>query len=240
MEIEEKLLVDLGLNSTEAKIYLACLELGDETVLKIAKKAGVKRPTGYLVLDSLFEKGYVTKIKKKSTTTYAAEKPSILLNKQKEKIANFEDLIPFYEAKFNKGKKPKIRYYEGADELWNVYSKILFPAEEIYFFGSDIEKLYKLFPDLMDDWLEKCLRKCKVSKEIVSNNKKGQEYYAQEKQFRPIKLMPKDLPVFADSAITENKIFIVSLDNKFGVLIESEDLAQTYKNFFLLAWKAAA
>lgn len=46
------------------------------------------------------------------------------------------------------------------------------------------------------------------------------------------------LPVYADIAITDNKLFIVSLDNLFGVLIESEDLAKTFKNFFLLAWRA--
>ena len=39
--------------------------------------------------------------------------------------------------------------------------------------------------------------------------------------------------------IIEDKIFIVSLDNLFGILIESKDLAQTFKNFFLLAWQSA-
>jgi len=34
--------------------------------------------------------------------------------------------------------------------------------------------------------------------------------------------------VFADSVITESKIFIVSLDNLFGVLIESVDLSRTF------------
>ena len=51
--------------------------------------------------------------------------------------------------------------------------------------------------------------------------------------------MSKDLSVYADLAITENKLFIVLLDNMFGVLIESEDLAKIYKNFFQLAWWAA-
>lgn len=132
--IEEKILIDLGLTEIEAKIYLACLELGTDTVLNIAKKAQVKRPTCYVSLDNLFENGLVTKIEKKSTTLYSAEGPKVLLNKYKEKIANFTDLLPYFEAKFNKGPKPKIRYYEGEEELWNVYTKILFPAEKLYFF----------------------------------------------------------------------------------------------------------
>ena len=51
--------------------------------------------------------------------------------------------------------------------------------------------------------------------------------------------MPKELLVLADSVITNDKFFIVSLDNLFGVLIESEDIAKTYKSLFELAWQAA-
>ena len=69
----------------EAKTYLACLELGSETVQNIAKKGQIKRPTCYVTLDNLFTKGYVAKIEKKSTTLYAAEDPKIMLNKYKEK-----------------------------------------------------------------------------------------------------------------------------------------------------------
>lgn len=32
-----------GLNEKQAKVYLACLELGSASVQKIAKKAGVER-----------------------------------------------------------------------------------------------------------------------------------------------------------------------------------------------------
>ncbi|MCD4760304.1 hypothetical protein K8R42_00205 [bacterium] len=237
--VEHKILNDLGLTEIEAKAYMATLELGTDTVKNIAKKAEVKRPTCYLTLDSLQSQGLVTKIEKKTTTLYSAEDPKIVLNKYKEKIANFQDLLPFFAAKFNKGPKPKIRYYEGKDELWHVYSKILFPSEKLYFFGTDIEKIYDVFPDMIKYWEKNYLSKSEDVREIVSYNAFGLEYAKKNKAKRPIRIMPKDLPVFADAAITENKIFIVSLDNLFGVLIESEDLAKTFQNFFLLAWRSA-
>ncbi len=102
-----------------------------------------------------------------------------------------------------------------------------------------IYKIYEAFPDLINYWIKNYIQKYKKSKEIISYNKEGIEYAKKEGKSRPIRLMPKELPVFADSVITNDKLFIVSLNNKFGVLIESEDLAQTYKNFFLLAWQAA-
>jgi len=237
--IEEKILKDLGLTDVEARVYLACLELGSDTVLNISKKAGVKRPTCYLALDNLLARGLASKVQKKSTTLYLGESPNIILNKYKEKIANFEDLLPYFEAKFNRGPKPKIRYYEGKEQLYDVYLKQVFPrTKEIYFFGTDVAKFFKIWPDIFNIWVRNFSDECK-SKELVSYDKKGLEYARKNAKKRPIRVMPKDLPVFSDSIITDDKLFIVSLDNLFGVLIESEDLAKTYKNFFLLAWKGA-
>ena len=57
--IEQQVLENLGLSEKEAEIYLALLELGTGTVVEVAKKSGVKRPTAYLVLDELKKMGYI-------------------------------------------------------------------------------------------------------------------------------------------------------------------------------------
>ena len=234
---------DLGLSEIEAKVYLACLELGTDSVLHIAKKAEVKRPTCYLSLDNLFEKGLVSKVEKKNTTLYSAEDPNIILKKYKEKIANFQDLLPFFHARFNKGSKPKIRYYEGIEAIGQIYNNVIAPSKKIYFFGTDMKKLLQNFPDVVDYWIRNYANQCEESFELVSYNQAGLDYFEKYKKEgiknREIRIMPKDLPVFADIAIIENKVFIVSLDNLFGILIESEDLATTFKNFFMLAWQGA-
>ncbi len=237
--IEQKVLTDLGLTEIEAKVYLAALELGADTVLNIAKKAGVKRPTCYVTLDNLFERGLVTKIEKKTTTFFAAEEPKLILNKYKQKIANFQDLLPFFEAKFSKGPKPKIRYYEGKEEILDIYRKIIWPGKENYYFGTDIGKLMATFPNLIPEFEKTAYGRDKITLELLSNDKTAKEYQKKYGSKRPVKIMPADLPVHADIGITENSIYIVSIDNLFSVLIQSEDLAKSFKNFFLLAWRAA-
>ena len=57
-------LSQLGLTQNQAKVYLACLQLGVDTVWHIAKFANLKRPTVYLILDDLGQKGLVSKTKK--------------------------------------------------------------------------------------------------------------------------------------------------------------------------------
>jgi|SRR3989344_829968 len=60
----EKELQALGLSEKEAKVYLAALVLGPDTVQNIAKKAGINRPTAYLQIESLKEKGIISEVEK--------------------------------------------------------------------------------------------------------------------------------------------------------------------------------
>ncbi len=242
--IELEVLKNLGLTQTESEIYLACLRSGPETVINIAKKAGVKRTTCYAALNNLIAKNYISKVMKPGTTVYVAEQPGLVLKSYKEKIKNFESLLGFFEAQALKCAKPKIRYFEGKNELAVVYTQILFPppTQELYIYGGDVARVretFKNIPGFYDKTMEEHFTKRKVTMEIVSRNDEGREYARKYKNKWDIRIMPDGLPVFGDSVITEDKLFIVSIEHLFGILIESIDLACTYKNFFLLAWRAA-
>jgi len=238
--IEEKVLQDLGLTNIEAKVYLAAIELGSDTVLKIAKKAGVKRPTAYVVLDNLTEKGFVSKIEKGNKTQYTAEDPNAILNKYQQRLDDFSGLLPYFRAKFNKGKKPKIKFYEGREALMEIYTKVIFPSDTVYYFGSDLDKLEKRLPGLLGLWEATASRKPKKDhREINLMSKAALAYVKRSKDPKRMRFMPKELLVYTDSAITNDKFFVVSLNNLFGVLIESEDIARTYKSLFELAWRSA-
>ena len=94
--IEQEILQKAGLTENEAKVYLACLELGTTTVLKINRQTGIKRATIYLLLDALQKKGLIKKVPKKSTTLYAAEDPKKILYKLEENLRDFKDLLPVF------------------------------------------------------------------------------------------------------------------------------------------------
>ena len=49
----KKTLEFIGFSEKEVLVYLALLELGKGTVTQISRKAGINRPTGYHVLNSL-------------------------------------------------------------------------------------------------------------------------------------------------------------------------------------------
>ena len=57
-------LKQLGLLEKEAKVYLASLELGEATVLELAKKSALNRTTVYVEIEKLGQRGLVSSIEK--------------------------------------------------------------------------------------------------------------------------------------------------------------------------------
>jgi sugar-specific transcriptional regulator TrmB len=97
-------LQELGLNEKEAMVYLALLSLGEASVSEVAQEAKIKRPTAYLILSSLEEKGLVkinTLLKK---TNYLALSPQNLAVQLKRNTDLVKDILPQLLATYNLGK----------------------------------------------------------------------------------------------------------------------------------------
>src|SRR5665647_1028350 len=113
----DEVLKHFGLSEKEAKVYLALLELGTCTAPAIAKKAEVKHPTTYVILDELRKKGLLTEMPKKSKSLYTAKSPEVLLAARREANQEIRDRMPEIMALDNaKAEKPKIRFYSGERE----------------------------------------------------------------------------------------------------------------------------
>lgn len=241
--VELKVLEDLGLTEKEASVYLALLELGKGTVVEIARKANLKRPTTYLVVDELKKRGLVTEILQGSRTRYVAEDPALLEKVMKQRLADYHELLPFFRAKFSRGKKPRIRFYEGKEALRDLYLREVYPAEKAFYYGTSIKKLSVLFPEVVEAWeMVWWPKKKKIPgsvREIVNNEEEDVRYARQSDRGPYVRIAPKDMHFEADSAIADDKIVIVSLDNLFAIVIESKDLADTYRTLVELAWQSA-
>lgn len=241
--IEEKVLQNIGLDEKQAKVYLALLELGKATVVQIAKKAAIKRPTCYLILDSLKTKGLVSEIPEKRRTLYAAEDPEILEKNTRQNLLQFHEMLPLYRAKYNRGVKPTIRFYDTKDAIENLYYNEIFPAEKIYFYGTSVKKINQVWPKMFSIWDGYWSPKKKKNPdnvlEIVDNEPEDIAYAKRYIGRREIRILPKGKKFLADSAIYGDKILITSLANMFAVSIESPDLADTYRALVELAWLSA-
>ena len=146
-------LEQFGLSDKEAKVYLACLELGPSTAAQIAQKADVNRATTYVAIESLTKQGLLSSHEKDSKTFFSAEDPAMLkrlLDQQREEVKNklssLEELLPELIKMHNyAGEKPKVRFFEGKEGLDTIKDEILKVKDKKIEAFFPIDDLIKVF-----------------------------------------------------------------------------------------------
>lgn len=236
----QEALKNIGLNEKEIAIYLSCLELGQEAVTTIAKKAGLKRPTTYLVLESLRQRGLINSATRGKRTIYGVEEPNKLLALLAERERALKTVLPYLEALNNRRpQKSRIRFYEGLKGIRQIYNELMV-APEIRFWGS-VEGLLKDFPDVMD-WITKIFqtKKPKVF-DLLTDDSINHEFA--DRTIRPgyeIRFFPKELRVIIDSITSGSKLAMIAFEPEpHGLIIESEPIVASFKSLWELAWRGA-
>jgi len=224
----------------EAKVYLASLELGPASVMQIAKRADIKRPTAYLVLDDLCAKGYISKTKNKNALLFSAEKPETLLRTLKTKEEVLHEAMPMLNAMLATTKeRPKIAVFEGHEGIKQVYADI-YESPEIIFFGS-IKDVNRHFPEIAKKFQEIARKKQTKVRDLLANSPADLEYArsAVGPNYE-VRMLPPHLDFFIDCAIYGNKIAILAVKKDlFAVVIESKEVADSFRALHALAWQSA-
>lgn len=238
----------VGLDEREAKVYLAALELGPNPVQKIAQRAGIPRPTVYLILDDLQSKGFVTTYDEGKKTFFVAESPERLtllvdqreaeVKQQKEAI---EKLVPelLSRGQFEKGERPVVRYYEGRDAVKNWLRDILS--------GRGGEILNILYLNRADKVLEEIgfpfekvrerRRKHRIKSRVIYTADNGPIEGYSTKERKAKFLSPKDYPFEADIAIRGDRVFFAPYTTPLrGVVIEDKAIAKSMRLVFEALW----
>jgi sugar-specific transcriptional regulator TrmB len=229
----------LGLHEKEAKVYLALLQMGTASVPSISIKAGTKRPTTYLILEELRMKGLVTLLPKRIKALYTAESPYKLLEEQREKEETIRHNMPELMAIYNsKKEKPKVVYYQGEDNIIKLYSQI-FKEREILFYGS-ISSISPTVYEKIKKYLEVIQKENLNVREILQADEKSIEFGKENSsENHKIKIASKNFIFPTDNIIFGNKVAIITYkDTPMAVVIESSDVAATYKSMFEIAWNS--
>ena len=234
-----QLIESIGFSEKEAQIYLTLLESGKAGVSTVSKRSGIKRPTTYVILEELAQKGYVTLAPGKKILSYQAVDPSVILLQKRTDLKNFSEMVPFLQTLGNKGgDTPKIHYVADKEGILNLYESLNFAKES--FCISSYAQIDLHFPGTVDHWIkgyEKNSYKATV-KHMIPDNPGDLTYGKRFKEAgQNVRVFPRAFDT--DIVITENKIALSSLsDTPFLVLIESEKLARSLRPVFDLVWDA--
>ena len=247
----KKVLEELGLSDKESRVYLSLLELGPSPVQKIAQKADVNRVTAYVNLEALSKLGLVSTVEKGKKTLFSAEPPeqleSLIGKKEAElqrKKRELLDALPELKNIFRyAGERPVVKFYEGIEGLLAVREDYLRSVRknETTLGMMSLDTLFETFPSYEKDATKRRIEKGVRSK-IIYTKKDGPIKNATSPQMlREARFVPTEkFPITCDIAIySKNKISIESYKNKIGVIIEDDDIANTLKVIFNLAWEDA-
>lgn len=239
MDILEEL-EKAGLEEKEAKIYLATLEIGPASILSIAKKSEVKRPTAYHYIDSLIKRGLAHKTSRGKRTLYNAENPQKLVTVLEEKKRNIEKLIPELQSLYlSTPKQPRIKFYEEKEGIMTVYEEFFNTTQIIYAVFSP-EKFFKIFTKGEDKKLGEILKTAGGRiHNLLELSEKAKEFvkYDYYKSIKRSKFLPENIKFSTDILIAGDKVAMISFQNLTAIIIQNEEIADTLRALLKFIWK---
>lgn len=242
MNRAEEALKNLGLNQKQAAVYLALLQLGEATAYRIAQKSELKRPTVYVVLEELRQKGLILKIPYPKKQIYSAKSPESIVSEAKERLNGVIGVLPELLALTKKEDKPSVSYFDGINgirELLNFGLEKLKDGELVGF-NAHAEGVSEEMKKVFEEYNEK-IKKINVKiRGIVPEHPSLKEYREEDEKFgREIKIVSFE-KYSSDVSIDIGPDFvkILMFNNLQGVLIENQSLASALKQIFEMQWNS--
>lgn len=234
---------NIGLNDKEARVYLACLELGSSPVSEIARRARVNRVTAYDVLEKLMKKGMVNTFLKAGIRLYDATDPQMVAAEVKRRQRDFLKSIPDFRRLRGDAIHPRIRYFEGLDGIKAIYEDTLSSKTEILNYANSKE-IRARWPNYDEEYVAKRVKHKIYLRGISPADEHGEWVHEHDqKYFREIRLIPTNQFTFTNEInIYDDKVAIISYKDKplIGMIIESLEIANTQRDIFKMAWEFAS
>ncbi|OGZ96541.1 MAG: hypothetical protein A3I44_05345 [Candidatus Sungbacteria bacterium RIFCSPLOWO2_02_FULL_51_17] len=238
----EQILQGLGLNEKQARIYLALLQLGRASAYAIADHAGIKRPTTYVVLGELIEKGLAARVPRMRKQLFIAQSPEEYFGTIEDRLEIAKRALPELQALANKNEhKPKVMYFEGVRGIKDVSLYRLKKGEKniVGFYGGQVNLEQDLI-DFFDDMSEKFWKGDFKTRGIAPYHKTLEEYRERDPMHgRTMKVIPAtDYSSRTWIHVGESYVTFSAPQDKQAVIIENKDIAKAMRQIFELVWKA--
>ncbi|MFC1751124.1 TrmB family transcriptional regulator [Pseudomonadota bacterium] len=241
-------LKEIGLTASEATIYLTLLSIGTNSASIVAKNANTNRSTCYTTLINLAQKGFIERTIKNRVTYFTAMEPNFILSQLKNKqedmkyqIENLSHTLANFELLKNSlQKKPKVVFFEGEQGVKNIMENTL-TSKGILRAYACLDGLTNLLPNYFPEYYKRRVKKGIEVKAIYPASIHSYMHKLNDrKELRQSRLIPEEFNFHLDILIFDSKVAITSIKENFGVLIDSEDMANAQRRIFDLIWESTA
>lgn len=237
-------LTSIGLNETQAQAYIALVKGGSFTPPQAAVKLQLKRTNAYAVLEQLEDLGLATKKDIKKKITYTVANPIALerlarsnRNRALSQEKKVQDALPTLLKYFHTfAEQPGVRFYQGTDEIKDIYNDMLRTGCDIYVLRSARDQ------DLLTTEFFKKFRmqksKLGIATHIINPANNAAIFNdISDKTYNEIhtQLRPDCYTANVEMAAYGNKLSIISFgEEAIGMIIDSPQIADSYRQMFVL------
>ncbi len=250
MVTNNELFSEFGLTGNEGKILEALVNLGPSTGTAIASKLGINKSVAYFVLDQLVQKGFASFVVINKKREYRSLDP-IMLNmkleeRKKDFLKKYGDISSILSQVSQKKKKGVIaNLFTGWDAVRTGFNELLsggIPSDEWYVFSINIpESIAPRFRRFMRHFHEQ-----RVAKKLVCNLLIDQRYkdtIGKDRKSEPytnVRFVSEEHSMPVTINVYSNKtLMAVWAEEPLIIIIESKEVAESFKSFFRLLWNGA-
>ncbi len=246
MEVDD--IQKAGLTPSEAKAYIALLDMKSATPSKIVTAAKISPSKIYDILQRLIAKGLASFVIHGNKREYRAADPEQLLlymkSKEKELDAQkhiISGILPSLQQRFRQSRESEgAEIFEGIHGIKSVFEKSLCETEKgdaVYLLGYP-----KLASTIFDTYnRDYHARRAKLGIKMKALFNK-EAWFAKEREPRKRiqnKYLPENIITPAFLIIFNNVVgnIIVTENQKTCIVIQNKEVAESYKKYFEMLWK---
>ena len=233
--MDTSILEELGLSKGEVNVYLALLKLGETKVGSVIEKSGMASSAVHNSINSLWEKGIVSYIKKGKIKFYRTLPPKQLVNYLDDKKKRLLRIIPELDSMHSgSNENQDAEIFEGIKGIMSMLNLLIDGTkkrDEYLFFSVKAEN-NKEIQDFFEMYDAKRKEKGLVVKGLAPKELK--EFFDKRKT---LKMKYTNSPLISDVSLCSGKIAIFVWGEKpIGYLIESKQLYNMFREFFYNVW----
>ncbi len=229
-----------GLSKNEASIYLFLLKATESSAFSIARETGIPRTTAYTTLESLKKQGFISQFKKNNVAYFTPESPNRLMSllKRKEEIVN--EIMPHIRSiAFRTIDSPMAKLYTGLEGIKFGLEDVLDTlkaTKDKQLLATSQPELIKYLPKYFPNWLKARESLGVFTKLILPHSAQD---YLDSNALREVRYLPARFPFTCSVDIYANKIvfFSISETDPYCVILESQAIAEMFRQFFLFSWE---
>lgn len=237
-------LQNLGLEEKEARVYIGLLQLGRASAYAVAEKAGLKRPTTYVILGELMLKGLVLKIPKTKKQLFLAKSPEEFFAEAEDRIRLAKLSLPELMAMADKtGKQFRTLYFEGmkgAREMYKESNLRMAGKEIVGFYGKVSARMPPELEEYFHD-LNEVRKKMNITMRGITPDDPSLQWYKERITYFGHRMKYIDQADYTSEAsieIGDEFIQIHSFNYLQGIHIDNPDVARSLRQIFEMVWKS--